>query len=135
MMAHEKGEPEIAIMRSELGRARGLGAAKSGLHHWWVQRLTAVALVPLSLWFVWSVFSLAGASHAAVMDWMASPLRIVLLLALIAATFRHMQLGLQTVIEDYVHGEGCRLGALLAMKAVSVLLAMAAVVSVLRLGL
>ena len=134
-MANEKDAPEIAIMRSELGRARGLGAAKSGLHHWWVQRLTAVALVPLSLWFVWSVLALAGAPHAAVIDWMASPVHMVLVLALIAATFRHMQLGLQTVIEDYVHGEACRLVALLAMKAVSVLLALAAMVSVLRLGL
>ena len=134
-MANENGALEIAIMRSELGRARGLGAAKSGLRHWWAQRLTAVALVPLSLWFVWSVLSLAGAPHAAVIDWMANPLRIVLVLALIAATFHHMQLGLQTVIEDYVHGEACRLAALLAMKAVSVLLALAAVVSVLRLGL
>jgi succinate dehydrogenase / fumarate reductase, membrane anchor subunit len=135
MMANEKDAPEIAIMRSELGRARGLGAAKSGLHHWWAQRLTAVALVPLSLWFVWSVLSLAGAPHAAVIDWMASPLRMAFLLALIAATFHHMQLGLQTVIEDYVHGEACRLASLLAMKAASVLLALAAVVSVLRLGL
>ena len=134
-MANENSAPHIDIMRSQLGRARGLGAAKSGLHHWWAQRLTAIALVPLTLWFIYSVLSLHGAAHPALLAWMQSPLHLVLLLALIAATFHHMQLGLQTVIEDYVHADRCRMIAVLVMKAVTVLLALTALVSALKMGL
>ena len=86
-MANETG-PHIAIMRSELSRARGLGAAKTGYHHWWAQRLTAVALVPLTLWFVINIVGLNGAPHAAVVAWLANPLTLVLMLALIAALFQ-----------------------------------------------
>lgn len=134
-MANENSAPHIDIMRSQLGRARGLGAAKSGLHHWWAQRLTAIALVPLTLWFIYSVLSLHGATHPALLAWMQNPLHLVLLLALIAATFHHMQLGLQTVIEDYVHADRCRMIAVLVMKAVTVLLALTALVSALKMGL
>ncbi|MSO91467.1 MAG: succinate dehydrogenase, hydrophobic membrane anchor protein [Acetobacteraceae bacterium] len=123
------------IMRSQLGRARGLGAAKSGLHHWWMQRLTALALAPLTLWFIYSVLVLQGASHPVLLAWMGSPLNLVLLLALIVATFHHMQLGLQTVIEDYIHADRSRMIALLAMKGATILLALTAVVSALKMGL
>lgn len=134
-MANDNKAPHIDIMRSQLGRARGLGSAKSGLHHWIAQRLTAVALVPLTLWFVFSVFSLQGANHAGLIAWMQSPLHLVLLLALIAATFHHMQLGLQTVIEDYIHGDSCRMVALMAMRGITILLALTAIVSALKIGL
>ena len=134
-MANDNMTPRVDIMRSQLGRARGLGSAKSGLHHWIGQRLTAVALVPLTLWFVFSVFSLEGANHAAMLNWMHSPLHLVLLLALIVATFHHMQLGLQTVIEDYIHGDSCRIAVLVAMKGITALLALTAVVSALKMGL
>ena len=134
-MANENKAPHIDIMRSQLGRARGLGSAKSGMHHWIAQRLTAIALVPLTLWFVFSVFTLAGASHAVMIAWMQSPLHLVLMLALIGATFHHMQLGLQTVIEDYIHGDSCRMAVLMAMKGITVLLALAAAVSALKMGL
>lgn len=127
--------PHVDIMRSGLSRARGLGSAKSGLHHFIAQRITAMALVPLTLWFVFSLFSLEGASHAALLGWMKSPLHLVLLLALILATFHHMQLGLQTVIEDYVHTTRCRSMAILAMKGITALLALTAVVSALKMGL
>lgn len=134
-MANDTKTPHIDIMRSQLGRARGLGSAKSGLHHWIGQRLTAIALVPLTLWFVFSLFSLQGASHPAMIAWMQNPLHLVLMLALIAATFHHMQLGLQTVIEDYIHGDTCRMAALMAMKGITVLLALTAAVSALKMGL
>ncbi len=89
-------------MRSQLGRARGLGAAKSGLHHWWVERVTAIALVPLTIWFIYAVLHLLGAPQAAVHHFVAHPVNTVLLLALVAMTFHHMQLGLQVVMEDYI---------------------------------
>ena len=126
--------PQIAIMRSMLGRVRGLGAAKSGTQHWWSQRVTAIALIPLSLWFVISVFTLIGAPRSAVAAWAAGPITATLLLATIAALFQHMFLGVQVVIEDYIHGERARMAWLLATKGSTALLALAAVVSVLKLA-
>jgi succinate dehydrogenase / fumarate reductase membrane anchor subunit len=125
---------DVAIMRSMLGRARGLGSAKSGTGHWWAQRVTALALLPLTLWFIAAVIGLAGRPQAEVAEWARSPLVTTFLLALIAATFHHMQLGLQTVIEDYMHNERSKLASLLAMRAAVVLLALTAAVSVLKLA-
>jgi succinate dehydrogenase / fumarate reductase membrane anchor subunit len=119
-------------MRSPIARVRGLGSAKNGTHHWWMQRLTAIALVPLTVWFVISVIRLAGADHAQVSAWLASPLTAVLMLLLIVATFHHLQLGLQVVIEDYVHGEAVKLGCIIAVKLASVALAVAAIFAVLK---
>jgi succinate dehydrogenase / fumarate reductase membrane anchor subunit len=129
------GTPQINILRSPLGRARGLGSARSGSGHWWAQRLTALALVPLTLWFIFSVIHLAGAPHQVVIDWLSTPLTMGLMLALIVATFHHLQLGMQVVIEDYVHDERIKIGAVLAVKALCVLLALVCVVSVLKIGL
>jgi succinate dehydrogenase / fumarate reductase, membrane anchor subunit len=127
--------PHIDMLRSPLGRARGLGSARAGSKHWWAQRLTAVALVPLTLWFIWSVLRLAGASQTDVQDWMASPVRLALMLALIAATFHHLQLGLQVVIEDYVPNEGVKLASVLAVKGLCILLGLICAISALSLGL
>lgn len=125
----------IDMLRSPLGRARGLGSARAGSKHWWAQRLTSVALVPLTLWFIWSMMRLTGASQADVADWLASPVRLALMLALIAATFHHLQLGLQVVIEDYVPQEGVKLAAVLAVKGLCILLALICAISALALGL
>ena len=127
--------PQIDILRSPLGRARGLGSAKAGSRHWWAQRLTAIALLPLTLWFIWSVIHLSGASHQGVIDWMSAPLTLGLMLALVVTTFHHLQLGLQVVLEDYVHNEPLKVGAVLLMKALCVLLALVCFVSVLKIGL
>ncbi len=127
-------KPQVAIMRSQLGRVRGLGAARTGSAHWWAQRWTAIALVPLTLWFIWSVLTLAGQPQTAMVAWARSPVHTVLMLCLVAATFHHMQLGLQVVIEDYVHGEPAKLLSLLAIKGVAILLALACIVSVLKLA-
>ena len=89
-------------MRSTLGRARGMGAAHSGMHHWRVERVTAIALVPLTVWFIYAVLHLLGAPQAAVHRFVANPVNTVLLLATVAMTFHHMQLGLQVVMEDYI---------------------------------
>jgi succinate dehydrogenase / fumarate reductase membrane anchor subunit len=127
-------DPSIHIMRSELGRARGLGSAKSGLHHWWAQRLTAVALLPLSLYFVISVLMLEGASRAQVAAFLAEPWNTVLYLCLIAALFYHLSLGLQVVLEDYVHTDSTRMASILALKGIIFFCALACAVSVLKLA-
>ena len=127
--------PHIDMLRSPLGRARGLGSARAGSHHWWAQRLTAIALVPLTLWFIFSVIHLTGATHQVVTAWLSSPLTLGLMLALIIATFHHLQLGVQVVIEDYVHDERTKLSAVLVMKALCILLALVCIVSVLKIGL
>lgn len=103
-------------LRSPLGRVLGSGSAKEGVDHWWWQRLTAVALVPLGIWFVVAVISLVGAGHAEARAWAVAPLNMVLLIAFTAALLHHAQLGLQVVIEDYVHNEGCKLAGLLVVK-------------------
>jgi len=121
-----------ASLRSDLARVRGLGSAKAGVGHWWAQRVTALALIPLAVWFVAQVIHLAGAPHAAVVDWVASPVPAILLVLLIVAMFHHAQLGLQVVIEDYVHGEGAKLAWLLLVKAAAIVLAVAVVFAVFR---
>ena len=120
--------------RSPLGKVRGLGSAKDGTHHWWMQRLTAIALVPLVIWFVVSVIALVGKDHAAFKAWVGNPISATLLIILIAATFHHAQLGLQVVIEDYVHGEGLKLAAILVVKGLALVLAGIGIISVLRIA-
>jgi len=118
-------------LRSELGRVRGLGSAKEGVQHWWMQRLTAVALVPLLLWFVVAVVAHTGDDYAAVHGWLASPVTLGLMILLVAAAFQHAQLGLQVVIEDYIHGEGPKIALILLVKFASLLLGLAAVIALL----
>ncbi|MDB5683443.1 MAG: succinate dehydrogenase hydrophobic rane anchor protein [Sphingomonas bacterium] len=88
-----------------IGRVRGLGSAKSGSHHWWIQRLTAGGNILLILWFLFSLLRLPSLDHATVVQWIASPLVAVPLLLIVANTFWHFRLGLQVVIEDYQHDE------------------------------
>lgn len=121
-------------MRSPLGRVRGLGSAKDGTGHWWAQRVTALALVPLVIWFVFSVIGIAGADYAAFTAWLSSPLVAGLMILLIVATFHHAQLGLQVVIEDYVHDEGVKVASLLAMKGLVVLFGVIGVLAVLKIA-
>lgn len=123
-----------AVMRSMLGRVRGLGSAKSGTGHRWAMIVTSLALLPLTLWFVCAVIRLAGLPRAAVLAWASSPLVATLLAALIIATFYHMQLGLQAVIDDYVHGKRHHMLSLMLMKGVTSLLALAALIATLKLA-
>ena len=121
-------------LRSPLSQARGLGSAKEGTAHWWAQRVTAIALVPLALWFVASLLSLIGADHATTIAWIGAPVPAVLLILLLTATFYHAQLGLQVVIEDYVHNEGLKLASILFVKLVCLVLGLAAVFGILKLA-
>jgi succinate dehydrogenase / fumarate reductase, membrane anchor subunit len=127
--------PRLDMMRSPLGRARGLGSARAGSAHWWAQRMTALALVPLSLWFICAAIRLESASRAEVAFWLHAPVPIVLMICLVMATFYHLQLGLQVVIEDYLQSDALRLVSILLIKAAAVVLALACIVSVLHLGL
>ncbi len=124
-----------AALRTPLGRVRGLGSAKSGTHHWWMQRVTSLALLPLTLWFVISLIGLAGASYAETLAFIGAPVNAVLLLALIAASFHHMAAGLQVVVEDYVRGELRRKGLILLIQGGSALMALASAFAVLRIAL
>lgn len=121
-------------LRSPLGRVIGLGSAKEGVEHWWAQRITAVALVVLLLWFVASIVSLAGANRAAVAAWLHAPLPAILTVLLLIAGFYHMALGVQVVIEDYVHTEWVKIPALVLNKLISFALAIAGIFAVLRLA-
>ena len=117
--------------RSDLARVRGLGSAKEGVHHWWMQRLTAVALVPLAIWFVASLIAHTGASYDAASAWLASPVVFGIMVLLVVITFYHAMLGLQVIIEDYLHHEGAKIAALLLMKFACVALALTALVALL----
>ena len=121
-------------LRSPLGRAIGLGSAKEGVEHWWAQRVSAVALIPLGLWFAASLVALAGADRAAVLAWLHAPVQAILAILLLIAVFYHAALGLQVVVEDYVHAEWLKLSSLVAMRLVSFGLAVAGIFAVLRIA-
>ncbi len=118
-------------MRTPLGRARGLGTAKAGVAHWWAQRLTALALIPLSIWFVVAVITHIGADYTVARAWIGQPVNAGLFILLIAATFHHAQLGIQVVIEDYVHGEATKLAVLITVKGAAIVAGLAAILAVL----
>ena len=120
--------------RTPLARARGLGSAKDGLHHWWIQRLTAIALIPLVVWFAVSLVMLSGADYAVVRAWIGSPLVMVMLILTIGIGLHHAQLGMQVVIEDYVGGDGWKLALIVIVKFIAVLFGLGAIVAILRIG-
>ncbi len=121
-------------LRSPLSEAKGLGSAKEGAGHWWMQRLTAVALVPLAIWLVFAVAILGSASYETVIAWLQTPYVAVLLIIFIAATFYHTQLGLQIIIEDYVGG-WLKIFTLVLMNFVCIVFAISGIVAVLKIYL
>ncbi|MGD9601100.1 MAG: succinate dehydrogenase, hydrophobic membrane anchor protein [Gammaproteobacteria bacterium] len=121
-------------LRSDLGRVKGLGSAKEGVGHWRLQRLTAIAVLPLSLWFVYSLMAVVGAPYEAVVGWIAQPHVTVLLLALVIALFWHLKLGMQVVLEDYIHAPGLQIAAQVLLRAFAGLGALVAVVSILKIS-
>jgi succinate dehydrogenase / fumarate reductase membrane anchor subunit len=122
-------------LRSDLGRVKGLGSAKEGVHHWRLQRMTAIAMVPLALWFVLSLLCVFNDPHAAVVEWVSAPHVTVLLIALSVALFWHLKLGLQVVIEDYVHVTWQQVSLQIALRVATGLGALLAIVSVLKISL
>jgi succinate dehydrogenase / fumarate reductase membrane anchor subunit len=121
-------------LRSPLGRALGLGSAKEGVEHWWLQRVTAVALIPLTLWFVAALVAHLGAARADAVAWLKSPFSAIAMVLLVIALFAHVALGVQVVIEDYVHREPVKLASIVAVRLASWVLGIAALYAVLRIA-
>jgi succinate dehydrogenase / fumarate reductase membrane anchor subunit len=120
-------------LRAPLGKALGLGSAKAGFGHWWAQRLTAAALVPLGLWLAVSFATLPSTDYWALSAWVGSPFNAIALLLLLLALLYHSSLGLQVIIEDYVHGPA-KVAALVTVRFVHVVLAVAGAYAVVTLS-
>jgi succinate dehydrogenase / fumarate reductase, membrane anchor subunit len=118
-----------------LARARGLGAARGGLGHWKAQRLTAISNAVLVPWFVFSAMALAGAGYDEIRAWLASPVAATLMILLVVSVFYHAPLGLQVIIEDYVHRPGIRIAAVILVRLVVAGLAVACIVAILMVAL
>jgi succinate dehydrogenase / fumarate reductase membrane anchor subunit len=119
-------------LRSSLGKVEGLGAAKEGAHHWWVQRVSSAALVLLTLWFVASLVHLGSFDYAVVHAWLAKSANAVLMVLLAVTAIYHSQLGVQVVVEDYVSHHGAKLSVLILMNFVHIFLAAVAAFAILR---
>ena len=120
-------------MRSPLGRAIGLGSAREGVGPWWAERVSAVALIPLTLWFAASIIVHTGSDYTAFVAWLRAPLVATLMILLLIALFHHTALGLQVVIEDYIHS-GAKFAAVIAVRLGCFALAIAGFVATLRIA-
>jgi len=119
-------------LQSPIAKVRGLGSAKQGTHHWWYQRLTAVALVPLTLWVMSSIINATSMGYSDVQTWLTSPLNAALFLAFISALFFHAQLGMQVVIEDYIESEWQKIGCIMLVKFLAVIAGLASALAILK---
>lgn len=117
-------------LRAPLARARGLGSAKDGTEHWWLQRVTSVALALLTPWFLYLAIGLAGADQAQAREVLAHPFTASLLVAFVLTLFWHARLGLQVVVEDYIHARWLGVALLLAIRFVYALAAIASVIAI-----
>lgn len=123
----------MKTLRSPLGRVLGYGAAKEGaVSHWWIQRLTSAALVPLTIWFVCSLIFLPSLDYATIVSWMSGTWTALLMILLVLTAVRHSQLGVQVVIEDYVHDHGAKTVSLVLLTFLHVILAVAAIFAILK---
>lgn len=122
-------------LRSPLGKVRGLGSAKNGTHHWWMQKVTAVALIPLTIWFVSSIVQMTRADYEVVINWMNSPVVAVLMLLFMITGIYHLKLGLQVIIEDYIHSEGAKMFLQMLVTFGCVAVGTTAVFSILKIAL
>ena len=121
-------------MRTPLARVRGLGSAKSGTGHFWHQRLTAIANIPLTIGFIAILMSLLGRGHAAVAQILGSPLVAIVMLLFIGSATYHMKLGMQVIIEDYVHDEKLKVAAIIANTFFAIAVAAITVFAILKLS-
>lgn len=122
-------------LSSPLSKAKGLGASGEGSHHFWLQRLTALALVPLILWFCFSIALLPEASYESVIAWLQSPFNAILMLLLVIVSFQHAQLGLQVILEDYISDHGKRFFAIILIKFISYFMMAAGIYSIIKITL
>lgn len=119
-------------IQSPLARARGLGSAHDGVDHWFKQRLTAIANIPLVLWLIYSIVSLRGADFYTFTTWLAEPMNAILMILFILSAFYHAKLGTQVVVEDYIHHEGFKMTKLIGMKLAFLALGVACIFSVMK---
>jgi len=131
---HPTASPTQARIRTPLGKVRGLGAAKEGTDHFWKQRISAVSNVLLTIFFVWLMAKLAGADFATVKKTIQKPAVSIGLLLMVLSVTYHMRLGMQMIIEDYVHSEGRKILALMANTFFCIAIALMAIFSVLKLA-
>jgi succinate dehydrogenase / fumarate reductase, membrane anchor subunit len=122
-------------LQTPIARVRGLGAARAGTRRWMAERLTGIASLILALWFVFSAMALAGADYAQTRAWLGSPVAATLMVLLIVAVFYHAQLGLQVVIEDYIHHSGIKVAAIIALTLIMLALAAACLMAVLQVSI
>ena len=122
-------------LRSPLGRVLGLGTAKDGTDHWWGQRISAVALALIGLWFMVALLRLPGFDQATVVAFIGTPLNAILMAMLCATLAYHSNLGIQVVLEDYVHGPALKVVSLIASRFAHIFLAVASIYAVLKIGL
>lgn len=125
----------MSKFRTPLSRVKGLGSAKEGTGHFWTQRLTAIAMVPLVLWLGFSIASLSSMDNVAIREWLSQPFNAIVMILFIITGFNHARLGLQVVIEDYVGSHGPRTVAIIAVNFAAAALAVTGVFSVLRIAL
>ena len=121
-------------LKHPISRARGLGSAHEGVHHWKMQRITAVANAILGLWLVYSIINLAGASYTDVREWLAVPFNAIMMIFFVMSSFYHAVLGGQVIVEDYIHNEGFKFVKLIGMRLVYFGLAIACVFSILKIA-
>lgn len=119
-------------LTTPLRQVLGLGSAKSGVHHWWMQRLTSIALVPLSIWFAVSLITLPLLDYATLVAWMSQSLTALLLILLVLTATWHSRLGVQVVVEDYVHTPGTRTLTMVLVNFLHVFIAAAGVFAILK---
>ena len=122
-------------LRSPLGRVLGLGTAKDGTSHWWAQRVSGAGLAILGLWFAWAIATLPGYDHATAVHFIGEPVNVVLLLLLTVTMGYHSYLGVQVVVEDYVHHHGLKVAVLVLSRFAHLVLAVAAVFAILKIGI
>ncbi len=124
----------MSNFRTPLSRVKGLGSAKEGTEHFWVQRLTAIALIPLVLWLAFSIAKLPSMDYLAIREWLSQPFNAIVMILFMTAGFYHSRLGLQTVIEDYVSSHGPRTAAIIGVTFIAVAMGITGVFSVLRIA-
>lgn len=122
-------------METPLGRVRGLGSARSGAHHWWLERLTSLSTLILFVWFIVSLLRLPALDHAIVVEWLSSPLAAAPMALLVISTVWHAKLGLIVVVEDYVHKEGGKLFWVILINFAAILGAALALFAILKIAL
>jgi succinate dehydrogenase / fumarate reductase membrane anchor subunit len=122
-------------LRSSLAKVKGLGTYPDATHHFWLQRLTAIALIPLAFWFCFSIAHLPDANYVSVITWLQSPINNLLMIIMVLISFHHVQLGLQVIIEDYIAHYGYRLALLITTKFLSYFIMVLGVYSLIKIAL